>query len=171
MTAWLRRDMGAPSECCRGWCRCVSKPLMFIGRYSGVWSRTLLLPSPPARRNPNNYLRANVGGGSYLQPIAFKHDGMAAIAHGIAHFFQDGEESSLRRWIHLDGLLKLTEKRNWTFFICCCRLYFQAAVGSLLQQISPYYSFWTFVYFALLCTWDTISTTLVMGSVCILLAL
>lgn len=39
----------------------VPESLMFICRYSGVWSRTLLLPSPPARRNPNNYQRAHVG--------------------------------------------------------------------------------------------------------------
>lgn len=105
--------MGAPGECCRGWCLCVSKPPMFIWRYSGVWSRTLLLPSPPARRNPNNYLRANVGGGPYLQPIALRHEGIAAIAHGVAHFFSNMKKgSSLRPWIHLDGL-------HWIIFICC----------------------------------------------------
>lgn len=92
MTVSLLRDMGAPGECFRGWCQCVSQSLMFICRYSGVRSRTLLLPSPPARRNPNNYLRANVGGGPYLQPVAARHDGTAAIAHGVACSFPVEEE-------------------------------------------------------------------------------
>lgn len=37
-----------------------------------------MFPSPPACRNPNNYLRADVGGGSYLGPVAAKPDGIAA---------------------------------------------------------------------------------------------
>lgn len=70
-----RYCMWAPGERCEGWCRCVSEPLMFIWRYSGFWSRALLPPSPPARWNPNNYLRANVGGGPYLRPVALRHEG------------------------------------------------------------------------------------------------